>query len=306
MNNFALWFLQKEKKEDEFTAEVHFNFWNLHYKKARHPFLDVGIKLKDSQNCERINFFVPFSIKMDDIEDLGCKLNNSDLTCSVFNENFTVKKESKSKFIEVFSKDGEKSFNIYELDIKTDLKLEEKYEGTIISFPNPKSEKSIIYFRFRIKLPKKNNLIKYYRAKNIFLQSAFSKIEAIDFRFNEYRTLSPSLLEEMGKNIYKNIKKVHFLVLTEANVEILLPYTFKNVRELENNVWEKYYSNIFDKKIVAYHLTYKGENKDDTVENCVVFIKSKVHRCNFITIGIYLIFAVGLGMLTNYISSLLF
>lgn len=140
----------------------------------------------------------------------------------------------------------------------------------------------------------------------MFLQSAFSVSEAIDFRFNDYRSLPSSLLEEVrGKSNY-NISKVHFLLVTEADVDLQFSSITPTARELESHVWNKYYKRLFNSKVVAYHWKFKSDNNDKFIENCIMFVKTKIHKCNVLTILIYILIAGLLAILFNYISHLLF
>lgn len=310
MNSFALWFSSNNKKNiDDFKADVHFNLWNMHYKKVAPPSLDVGVKIENIKSCTSVNFFVPFEIFKENISDLGNKLKTSEILCSIFNEDYTVSHTSGDKKLKVTGKDGMPIMYIYCLDINNDIEIENKYGGTIISFEcsdDLAATNLSIYFRFRIKSEHYRQIIKYYKPKNIFLQSAVSITEAIDFRFNDYRSLHSTLLEEMRKGISYKIGKVHFLLLTEADVD--LQYSFTNVmaRELENDVWNKYFQDISGKNIVAYHWKFSSESSNKLIENCIMFVKTKVHKCNLNTILLYLAILGIITILFNYISNLLF
>ena len=63
MSSFALWFESNEDSHEGFVADVHFNLWNLHYRKAKPPFLDVGIKIYQPQGYSKVFFFVPWRIE---------------------------------------------------------------------------------------------------------------------------------------------------------------------------------------------------------------------------------------------------
>lgn len=309
MSSFALWFDKDTTADKDFFADIHFNLWNLHYRKAQPPCLDIGIKIYSPQNYSKIYMYVPFAIENNDIEDLGKHLKESDILCTVFNEDFSLIQTPKSKVLKVESNTGKTKINIYCLDIETDISIEHKYDGTLISFSRPevlKGAGEIEYYRFRINSAHMKNIIKSYKPKNVFLQSAFSISEAIDFRFNDYRSLPLSLLEEIRNGNSYSIGKVHFLLITESDVDLVFYSSSPSARELEPSVWNKYYEKLCGKKVVAYHWKVKSESKGKLIENCIMFVKSKVHKCNFLTILLYLLIAGGLAVFFNYISSLLF
>lgn len=308
MNSFALWFEAADKNDSEFIADVHFNLWNLHYKKARPPFLDVGIKIYKSKAYSRVCFFVPWSVNKEDIIDLGQFLKSSEMLCTVFNEDYMLSQAPQSKIVKAHNSNSNEAMNIYCLDVDSDVIVERSYGGTIISFSRPDvmDGTAIEYYRFRISSDGFGRIIKPYSPKNLFLQSAFSTTEAIDFRFNDYRSLSPSLIEVMRNNASYKIGKVHFLLIVEADVDLMYASTVPTARELEKDTWEKYYKNLDNKHVVAYHWRVKSSDPQKLIENCIMFVKTRVHTCNWITILIYLIAAGILAIGFNYISHLLF
>lgn len=306
MSSFALWF--DNSNFADFNADIHFNLWNLHSHTSQPHCLDVGIKIYNPEGYAKVFFYIPFSIEKKSLEDLGQYLKETDTLCTVFNEDYTIEQQAQSKILKIKNTNDETTINIYCLDIANDIGIENKFNGTLISFARPeklKKSNEIEYFRFRVN-SKLDKIISCYSANNLFLQSAFSVTEAIDFRFNDYRSLPPSLLEEVrGKSNY-NIKKVHFLMITEANVDLLFSSLTPTARELEPHVWNKYYDRLTGCKVVAYHWKFNNSNSEKFIENCIMFVKTKVHKCSFSTISIYLLIAGILAVTFNFISHLLF
>jgi hypothetical protein len=300
VNSFALWFDPNNNGNTKIDADVHFNLWNLHYRKALPPCLDVGIRIVGIKGCRALNFYIPFHVREDEVQDLGKKLISSEILCSVFNEDYILARQGSEKILNVTDKDGKKVMTIYCLDEKNDMSIKQKFGGTLLSLSIPdtlKNTEETIYFRFRIRSKGFINVIKTYNPRNVFLQSAVSVIEAIDFRFNDYRSLNSSLLEQMRKGISYNIGKVHFLLLTEADVEINYSSITAMARELETNIWNGYFSPLSGKSIVAYHWKFKSGESNKLIENCIMFVKTKVHKCNWVTIGLYLL---SLGIITVF------
>lgn len=309
MSSFALWFDPSGQMTEEFRADVHFNLWNLHYKEAMPPSLDIGIKIYAPEGYSRVYFYIPWKIARSNVVDLGQYLKTTEILCTVFNEDYTVAQGAQSKVLHIENMGKSSIINIYCLDIENDLEISSRYDGTLISFSRPKQfEGSNIteYFRFRICSGKFNEIIKCYSPQNIFLQSAISTTEAIDFRFNDYRSLPSSLIEIMRAGKSYQIGKVHFLLIVESDVDLLYSSVSPTARELERNTWKKYYDKLKDVNVVAYHWKFNSESKEKLIENCIMFVKTRVHTCNWKTILLYLVVAGGLAIGFNYISSLLF
>ncbi|MDF2804030.1 MAG: hypothetical protein K0S61_3933 [Anaerocolumna sp.] len=298
MGSFALWY-SSEKKSEAISAEIHFNLWNLHLKRIP-PFLDIGIKVSDIKQIDEVCFYIPFIVKKEDITDLGCMLKTAEILDAVFNEHYSVTHVGNDKIVSISDETGKKVFNIYCLDIDNDIVVTNEFRGAMLQIKVPKSTKATgepLYLRFRLTSSNFKKIIKEYKPSNIVFQSAFSIIEALDFRFNDYRSLHISLLEHIKIKSRFNINKVHFLLLTNSNVDLIYN-TPNSGRELENNIWDKYLNGILAEDIIAYHWKFKSDIEKN-MENCILFIKTKYHRCNWKTIIVYLL---GLGILTIFFN----
>ena len=307
MNSFALWF-DKGEQDKNFEADIHFNLWNIHNYKAQPVSLDVGIKIYAPKGYSKVNFYIPWEIKKESIVDLAEHLKESKMLCTVFNEDCEVTQEAQSKILHVTNTKHDLDLNIYCLDVKNDITIENKYEGTLISFSRPRQLKdsdTTEYFRFRINSKGFKNIIKSYSPDNVFFQSAISITEAVDFRFNDYRSLPSSLLEIMRDSVSYQIGKVHFLLLTESYVDLQYSSISPTARELEKDTWKDYYPNIGKKNIVAYHWKFKSKKDAKLIENCIMFVKTKVSKCNWKTILLYVLAAGFISVLYDFIYDLL-
>lgn len=308
MGSFALWFEGTQEDTNNIKAEVHFNLWNLHYKKAQPTSLDIGVKLINVKRESILNFYVPFDIEKEEIIDLGDKLKSSDILCAVFNEDYTLSRVGTEKILYVKNQDNVDIMSIYCLDIVNDVILTKCYDGSLIKIKindTFRQSNETIYYRFRIKSRNLQKIIKYYQPKNKLIQSAFSITEAIDFRFNDYRSLNPSLLEVMKMGFSYNISKVHFLLLLESEIELNFSSYSVSARELENNTWSNYFQELGTENIVAYHWKFKENDSTKLIENCIMFVKAKVYKCNWSTILIYLITLSFINFVITFLSELL-
>jgi hypothetical protein len=314
MRSFAFWCKKKgNTAEKTIDADVHFNLWTEYDEKESTPFLDVGIKISNLEAISKMFFYVPFIMKKNDIEDLGSVLSkNKEVLNAVFNETFTIKDDKKTKQVTVLEDDVTK-FIIYSLDVVSNIKLDQNFDGTIIELSTDNiaiSSGVKYYFRFRIKSEELKDLIKERQPQNVLLQSAVSSNCFIDFRFNDIRSINKSLVEHIeSADIKVLIKKVHFLLLTRADID-LASNTAMNERQLETHIWKDYLLGYEPTDtIVANHWrigTKDSGEEQDEVNGCVIYIKFKVYRCNSKTIRAYIVVLFLLTLFFNIISSLVF
>jgi hypothetical protein len=266
--------------------------------------------IQELDKLQNMGFYVPFSINKDNISDLGEVLSNSkEVLNAVFNETYILKDHNKQKQVKVLDENDDIQFVIYSLAVSSNVTIKEEFDGSIIKiYTKDMNIDSQIkyYFRFRITSNNLESFIKKRQSSNWLLQSATSSNYFIDFRFNDRRSLDSSLLEYMD-NIEKlgtvvGINKIHFLLLTRADVDLFTNTfikTFTGERQLEKHIWKKYLEYEPNNIIVANHWKF-AEN------NCIIYIKFKVNKCNIKTILTYIFILFMLTVAFNTISSILF
>lgn len=327
MNSLVVWYepiknLKKSSKVEEGKVELdlHFNHWKL--KKKRKWFekkeyeylLDVGVRVKNGKNIDKVCFFLPDKINeiSSVFEDLGEKLKEPKLLTAVFNENFSATPKIKEKYFEV-KLDSKPIFNIYSLDVESDIIVEDNYNGTIIKFPF--KEFSIdTYYRFRLKTPFVQKFSTLYKPKNSFLESVFSSIELIDFRVNDTRDINLSLLEYIKKNGMEfHITLIHLFIMRSINDDyIISDINLKSIRKLEENTWSNYIGEggFEYERTIAYHLKAKVSQEEKAnerfIEDYNALIKFKFEDNQILKYFIYLIFfALITSVIGNLLTSLL-
>lgn len=292
------------------SADVHINLWT-EYAKKDTPFLDIGIMINNPSQINQLYLFIPFIVETENLTDLGDILTDNQVLNAIFNKNFSVRTYPTSKHTEVFhsSDSSKKEFDLYSLDISRDITIIKKYDGTILTFSfnnisqGIKEDNHKCYIRFRITTENLTELTKPYKVDTIdkLVNNVFTITRIIDFRFNNNRSLDKSLLEEMysGENQCLPLTSIHFLLLTEAKVDIL-QNNYASARDLEKHIWKKY---LLDKEIgdiVAYHWKAKGSPVFYSWE---LFSKMRIKKCNMGTIGIYLLFLSIFTLFINLVSS---
>ncbi|AZB09306.1 hypothetical protein EG344_10975 [Chryseobacterium sp. G0162] len=289
MKSIAIWESRNDKQPFQ-EIELHFNYWKIpNNDKNFHKFLDVGLKLKSTQNTEYINFYFPAKIEKKDFCDIVSKfIKKPDLVSAIFNENYKVVIEG-SKQHKILSDQDDEVFTVYEFS-DNDISFENKYGGTIVSLKVPKINKKL-YIRLRISGPFLNQLSTITSPSNSIFESAFSELEMIDFRVNEIRDLNKDLMEYCGKMCH--IEKQHFFYICSNSEDVIGYHTpYLSCRNLENYRWNGYVDlpDIENAIFLAYH--WKWTNQ----ENSSLLIKSKYEKNNWKTIAKYLGVVVSISL----------
>ena len=306
--SIAIWYQPKKELETKLKdAELHFNLWKLPSKRAFIRFLDIGIKLNSTTDVEELKLYLPCTLKDYEITDIvGNFITNSELISTIFNEYYHVSSEATSNLSVLTNLKDETEFSIYKLESSKISKID-KHDGSIVSIKLPKCD-SKIYIRLRISGKFVTNLSAIQKPSNSILQSAFSKVELIDFRVNEARDLNNALLEEIESEQRLSISKVHFFFVCSSSEDFYISHTpYLNCRKLETSRWKPYIGNDteIDNKggILAYHW------KDKNIPDYSVLVKTKFESNNWITIliyvGILLLLSIIFNLLSNYIFEVL-
>ncbi|MFH4813572.1 hypothetical protein [Vibrio alginolyticus] len=179
------------------------------------------------------------------------------------------------------------------------------------------SEKAISYFRFRVKLNRRENSIStIFRPKASYITSQFEETQIVDFRVNEARILPLKIREQIQEA--RRLTKIHFFLIREASAEYKAAHSeFKRCRILESEIWDKYlgHKNDTEKQpMLIYHWTKEGKyNKDakkiDSIDHFAAFSKfssTSVTDKKIVTMFLILItFGVISGIIANKLWSLM-
>ncbi len=309
MKSIAVWYKPENKSVESLNdIELHFNLWKLPSRVSNYSrFMDIGVKLENTINVSQLKIYFPFQIKKKDFTDIVDKfITKPDLVSAIFNENYKTTSESTSKTHRITDSNDNFVFNIYQTR-DSDIEVNEQFGGTTVSINCQKSTEKT-YFRFRITGDYLLTLSDIQKPPNAIIQSAFSKIELIDFRVNEARDLDLDLLEQMGKENTLKINKAHFFFICSSSEDVLgshKPYI--SCRNLENYRWLGY---VDDDKLnsnqifLAYHWTQGGKT-DDAKQDFSVLIKSKFESNNWRTILVYILGLAFFAILFNIASQLI-
>jgi hypothetical protein len=304
MKSIAIWYESNNIGNDISDAELHFNLWKIPQKQGKYNrFLDIGVKLERTDCIKKLNIFFPTYIDNGDISDVVDRfISDNALVCAIFNEDYKITSNPQSKFYSLSKLDNEFDFDVYKLE-DSDITLKNNYGGTIVQICLPPNSRKT-YVRIRICGKYCNGIGAIEKPSNAFIQSAFSKIEFIDFRVNDLRDLNYSLIEQIKRGVILTFNKVHFFFVCSSTEDLIgshIPCI--NSRNLEQNKWQKYLNDnvqSIDNNMIAYHW------KETGVSNFNVLLKSKYEKNDWKTILIYLLILFILTLLFNFTSSYLY
>lgn len=313
------------RANNKVTAELHINYWKVPKSGGDyHRFLDFGIMINQvAHEIDSIFFYFPFKVEDTDIADLGSKLKDSNLLCTLFNMDMQVQNISASpsySMVTPVRNSDRHSFWLYELG-KTNFQTSAvKSGGTLLSIKiksQPKSGNQInqantdtlkrnLYFRFRVNNLPQNSIFSEEPISNDFIQSAFSRTEMMDLRINEIREMDKKVFEDIteGRNFLRFSKFHFFFVGSSEDEKIEGNTSYKDCRLIDSNRWRPYmngYSNE-NKKCIAYHWKKVQEDDSKPIIKCNVFLRTIYSSINKLRICKY----CGVVIILNILACVLF
>ncbi len=296
MGSFAFY---SDKGDSPLEVDVHFNLWNQCGWKNDLTYLDVGVMIHRLENERRLYINFPFKFESTDILDLNDALKEIETLNAIFNESYYSKIRPNSKWIDILSGDT-KVFGIYLLDSSKDKNICVKHEdgSTIIELKIPiESVTDKIYIRFRVKIPQETPIIRTYDRPYKWVRGIFQQSYVIDFRYNDKRSFSKTILENIGlKFQWVRTKKVHFLLISKASVHVECSDSVKK-RMLEGDVWANYLKDKTNNAelpsadgLIAYHA--KEASNEGDIASWEFFAKQDVEISKKSNLLLFFIFTV--------------
>lgn len=127
-----------------------------------------------------------------------------------------------------------------------------------------------LYFRIRIKNLSENDLCYNEDISNDFLQSAFSKSEMAEIKFNDKRNIDHSDFQTITReHSFLELSKIDFFFSGSSEEETVTGSSpFDDCELLDSDLWKEYLSGVSStkKKCLSYHW-----NIDTTCKNKVFF-----------------------------------
>ena len=315
MTGFGIWCEGNDLvNKTSVPYDIHFNLWLDYCNKKSNPMFDIGIKINYVPSLHRICIYLPYSININDVKDLG-KIIVSDkkILDSIFNESYTAQELQESKKYSIKDKTEVEKFIIYTLDSQetSDLSIDHCLDGTVVAinlkdrgFTNDNN----YYFRLRFTGKWLNKIIER-KSKNLLFDTVSTENTFIDFRLNNWRSFdNPSLVQRIQQKSISQycIEKINFFLMTngEINVYSLNP---KSERKLENKIWKDYIGEEIKNVIIATQWQDKRKNPEDHyIESFNVYARFKKQWCSLHQIFKYIMIFAVINILYSLLYNLLF
>lgn len=307
-DSIQIWYEAHGQEDTTASLFIDINTWKIRDNSTRRIYIDFGLKIGTPKTVERMFLYIPWVLSSSDICDLGCKFKEYNILNGVFNERYTPLPDNGKK-ITVQSATKEELFEIYQLSVDNDIKIENKFGGSIISFRvNGLIKRSDlpIYFRIRVIYPKhkasssEKGFFSEYRPRHPFFQSAMNITETTDFRVNENRNQDRDLIEEMNQKTMFNILGVRYFLILPSDDVVSGECNIYYQRQLERHgFWSLY---LDTEKDYGEMSVFKC-SKEEPLDHFRIFYKTQYRKSDWKTIVLFLILSISLATLFDATSA---
>lgn len=332
--------LQKKESRVEEIFTLQINLWNIQVKDfsigKERPFKAIDFGVVCPLSTSELTFLLPFKVGKSDFHDLvKCLSEDTDLACSVFNEDLKSLSEPDKSYHTIECS----NFKYVMYELSDDNIIENKYDEnadiTTLTFRiNSNFEESQfkgfqLYIRFRLKLKNFDSFATKKEVSNDWLQSAFSSTYMFDIRINDVRELSKKKkeLEEFKGFHLPEFKKIHFFYMSDSEETVENGSSMKlDSRLLEKERWHTYLGkNIeFTSSNIAHHwkkaskeilrlknISSEGknakvgfENYTPLFKNFTLFFKTEFSEPKNKRIALYVFLILALGVVASAIVTI--
>lgn len=321
-NSIAFW-CERATADAEVHTEFHVNLWHFSDAKRR-DFIEIGVMPSDPSALSTIRIFVPFSLRREDIEDLGPEFASTDLAQGIFNETLSSTRKPSGKSVEL--KIGSKTYCHVHLFSPvngaidpSELDVADKDGGTLISITSValaslakqcSGDPETGYFRLRL-LPHRHDtrpFVTSIKPKDRAWASGFEEIEYIDCRLNEARTLPTSIeaSADAAPHGIAGISRIVFLAVVPVTSSITSSHAeWHKSRLLETQIWKDYVPHGLEDGMVVYH--WRKEFKDtaqSSLQGFSAFVKIQTRKSSLTIILVYILIALTLGVVGSLTASI--
>ena len=326
MRSFLLEYKKRDSSSEDTEIDIHVNLWGVNAQRSENApvmVFDFGFMVKNVKSVSRIIMYCPFHIGS--VEDLGGRLfQKTDLIEAIFNEDCEVSSRIHPNRIKITKKgDSFKSsgannteFMLYKLNESLISFSDQNEYGRIeINVENILSENegnllninrvSTYYFRIRI-FPKTNEPIYILKRENesinLLQDSSLRTTEIVDFRINDFRSITEDIKEEVFRLNTFDIKSIHYLIMRSSTDEFISSSDKYKSRLLEREVWKDYIK-LNDSDVIAYH--FKEVKVSDYISSFTNLSRFKYPLNTKRRICYYILAIVLISLLSNVLYGLL-
>lgn len=294
-DGFAIW---TTGNQEEHKLDIHISEW---LNPPIHNYIDIGIRIYNSNNITDCFIFVPYSLNNNELIDLAPNLAEEKVARGIFNANCSIHSSSDSQIIKMVYK-GRKENIIILSNIPS---VKQLGGGSLIHIPLNSIKPELIYndsyIRFRI--PHKT-LNKLFIQKNHDFKFQFESPILTDrynyvIKVNEVRSLPFEVRNIFPKSGVQVLKIISIFYADEKyTIDDSLCY---KIRNLEHDLFDSYMPNDFScTNIIVYQWII--ENKLHYNFN----IKIEHSRIIWISLLVYALLIIFFNFVSNILWELLF
>ncbi|UAY77834.1 hypothetical protein K7G90_000066 [Pasteurella canis] len=326
MRSFLLEYTERAQQElkGDATIDLHINLWGVNAQsseKSPKMVLDFGFMIDDITKIKEIILYCPFNVEK--VEDLGRLLSvNPDLIDAIFNEDCETLSNIHPNRVKITKKgdnfkkqdNSKDEFILYKLDSSLiDFKDENGYSririnvADILSGKEAKIEhlNNTKKYYIRIRISPNDDELSYILKReneeiNILQDVSLKTTEIIDFRINDFRSITEKMKEEAYRLNKFKISSVHYFIMRSSTDEYIASADTYKSRLLENEVWNKYIS-LSENDVIAYHFK---KDKDKNISSFTNLSRFKyplnVKERIFCYIGIVIMISILSSMIASF------
>jgi len=285
-------FLLNDTNQAQVIKEAHFNLWMV----GEERFLDVGLRLVAGQ---KIELYLPWINA--EIKDLYEILRDGDVLNAIYNQHLTVTQTTGLGYTTVTR--GTDSFDVIKIKnpAPTTFVLHNTTHSnsfTKVTIEPDKQTPNDSYVRLRAKGFGENVFNKKHVGTDSVVNPYRESIEAVDFRVNEIRTVTPS---DFHKGVFNTpqIGMLHFFLLKSFHeTNTLSSPLYIRCRELEDKAWDKYLALGRENKVAT--LAYHWKKPINEAEHFSVLATFSEKKASWAIVMLYMLVIVLLNCISTF------
>ena len=294
--------------DGEDTSTVYINDWLNPKGKS---YVDIAVRIRGVKSSRALNVYVPFTVSMDEIEDVSLHFNDTKILQAIFSSACIVDYKKNEHTSEI-------AYNGKTVDIVHISTLEYQHklfaDGTLISVSieelYPFLDNDEAYFIWRmphksldeIFKPRVNMSNALERLRDLITTPVVAEKYGYSVRINESRLL-PEGITRIGAFHRQKLKKAVITLSIDENYDLNDAGCYR-IHRLEENLYKGYLPKDYNcEDVISYHW---HQNRQDNMMGHFNFYysiaKESVSRASMI---LYLILLTVIGVIGNILASLI-
>ena len=295
--------------EGDDTSTVYINDWVNPEEKS---YVDLGIRIRGVKSSKNLYVYVPFALSRDEMEDLSLLYKDTRILQATFSA-VCIVDYMKNEHTSEIAYNG-KTIDIVHISTM-EYDLVPVSHGTRINFNleklQPFLDNDEAYIIWRMPHKTLDDIFKWHvdgettltRLRDLVTSPVVQEKYGYSVRINEARLL-PEGITRVGAFHRQKLKKAVITISLNENYEINDSGCYR-IRRLEENLYTGYIPEGYPCEDV---ITYEwNQNREHNLKGQFNFYNSITkNRVSRISMLVYLMFVIGIGVVINYVSNTVF